>query len=111
MEASLAAFQNLCVLAGADGRVGQLERRVLQRYRRALHIRASAMRWVVEKDLVTHDSISDSPEECAHILKMMVRVAYADGDLREEEKELLTQLAKTLGIGTLQLADILVSAE
>lgn len=79
MNAALAAFHNLRRLASADGEVCHLEKKVLNRYRRALRIRSRDLRKVTGCGLITQESIVDTPRECAHALKMMARVAFADG--------------------------------
>ncbi len=114
MEAALAAYRKLCSLARADGDVCALEQRVLERYRRALGITKRKLRQPVDPDkrhLGAHGAILGSPQECAHAMRMMARVAWANGELGPREKKLLLQVAETLGIGALQFADILTAAE
>ncbi|MCA8955380.1 MAG: trypsin-like peptidase domain-containing protein [Planctomycetes bacterium] len=114
MDAALAAFHNLCALARVDGVVCANEARILAKYQRALGLRREDLRRELDAgslQLVAHDQITASEAECAHVLAMLVRVAWADGRLTDRERARIQRVAETLDIGPMQLGEILVRGE
>ena len=114
MDAARAAYWNLISLARTDGPINDSERYILDRYRSALGlfegdtlpIQAEALR---EKAGATR--VAGSPEERKHVLRMMARVAWADGALTPAERRRLERLAVALDIGPVEYADLLVTVQ
>jgi uncharacterized membrane protein YebE (DUF533 family) len=101
-----ASFVNLVALAKADGLVSQSERSLLDRYREALGVSEEFAESTLVKDkldAVGSKELKGKPGDRMHVLKMMIRVAYADGGISKQEKILINRVARSFGIGRLAM--------
>jgi S1-C subfamily serine protease len=107
MDLAETAFRRMWALAEADGEVTKDERKLLEQYRRALGLTKEGhpASWNRRSKRIP------TSDEAADILRMMARVAAADGHICEKEHVRLKDLADSLEIGQLEVADILVGAE
>jgi len=111
-------------VARADATISAEEQAILERYRRAFNLLArDALE--SEKEIIRSESAPAASDgssvadllkaiplaERAHVLRMMLRVAYADGGCSEIELALLTRLANMMGLSAVQFADIQISIE
>lgn len=86
------------------------EIRQLERYRRALGInKAELLRQTFTP--VTDRMIEGSPREREEALRAMARVALADGVLSPIEHERLTEIAARLGVGRIELGNLIHEVE
>ena len=105
-----AAYRLLVSMARADARVNSAERAILERYVSALGVRSDV-------DHATQGGpdgidLSAIPStERVHVLRMLFRVAFADGTCSEVEAALLERIANAMGLTRLQFADVQVSTE
>lgn len=102
MKPEEAAFINLVALARADGLVSPSEISLLEGYREALGVSVEFAEGVLKKEdlrALGSKEIKGKPSDRIQILKMMIRVAYADGLITSQEKKLLSRVAKSFGIG------------
>lgn len=106
-----AAFINLIRVAAADGEISASERRVLERYRRALRLPRSYLKKGRWRKVGCPSTFTESTPERIHVLRSMVRVAVADGVIDPHERKLLDEVAKALEIGPIEFADIVVEVE
>ena len=100
MKIEEAAFINLAALARADGLTSQSELDVLERHREALGLSREFADGILGKDglkALAAGEIKGKPGDRKHILKMMIRVACADGVLSSREKGLLRRVAQSFG--------------
>jgi len=112
MNAALVAYRTLVELARADGEVSDEERSLLERYRQALGLeKETADLTELEPTPGPTPSRSFSPEQSIHVLKMMIRVAHADGIFRDRERRRMEEVARRLGIGRVRYAEIVVGVE
>lgn len=113
MQPGLDAYWNLVALALADGEVSADERRLLERYREALDVSTNQAERI-ERELgskpPTFKIIGEAGER-AHVLKLMLRVALADGKLSSRERARLERVASAMRVGPAQFAELRVSAE
>jgi len=112
MQAALVAYRTLVDLARVDGRISEDERRLLDRYRVALGLEEQTARLAELEPGAEPPRAGDlSPAQSVHVLKMMIRVAHADGTISERERRRLEEVADRLGIGRVKYAGILVDIE
>ncbi|MAG58876.1 MAG: hypothetical protein CMJ83_21530 [Planctomycetes bacterium] len=107
MESRLAAYRILISLS-SDGGISEKEQAILERYRRALRLPATALQDVRRRpaDLETLPT-----GDRAHLLRMLARVAWVDGRFDPRERARLVDIAKKLEVGEIELAEIFVDAE
>ncbi|MBU0754042.1 MAG: TerB family tellurite resistance protein, partial [Planctomycetes bacterium] len=106
MKLEEAAFVNLVVLARADGLISSPENELLQKYREVLCISEKFARELsAKRDLkpIGTDEVKAKQTDRMQMLKMMIRVAYADGDLSQPEKRLIIRMALSFGVGRIAL--------
>lgn len=101
----------LAAVAESDARITAEERDILRRYRRALGVRAEARPEPPPAGRPALDLSDISMDERIHVLRMMFRVAFADGRCSELELLLLRRLAGMMGLSGVQFADVQVSVE
>lgn len=114
METHLGALTQLVAIARADGEITREESVLIDRYRRALGVSECALRMTLEQAELTplsSDEIQGSDPERVAAIKMMVRVAFADGVLCRRERLRLERVAVSLQVQPLQFADLLVAVE
>jgi S1-C subfamily serine protease/uncharacterized tellurite resistance protein B-like protein len=112
VKAALAAYRSLIELARVDGTISDGERSLLQRYRNALGLQRETAK-MIELEPGTRGSVTEqfSAEDGTNVLKMMIRVAYADGVLDALERERLQCVARKLGTTQVEFAELLVEFE
>jgi S1-C subfamily serine protease len=106
MKLEEASFVNLVALAKADGLVSQSELSLLERYREALGLSEEFAKSTLAKDrlnTIGAKELKGKPGDRLHVLKMMIRVAYADGGISKQEKVLINRVARSFGIGRLAM--------
>ncbi len=106
MKLEEASYVNLVAIAKADGILSQSELTLLDRYREALGVSEEFAKETLAKEkLITIGSkeLKGKPGDRMHILKMMIRVAYADGKISKREKVLLNRVARSFGTGRVAL--------
>jgi S1-C subfamily serine protease/uncharacterized tellurite resistance protein B-like protein len=101
----------LLEVARSDATITADERTILERYRRALGVRAEAEPISIETGLGELDLRAIGMSERVHVLRMMLRVAHADGKCSAAELALLRRLAGMMGLSPVQFADVHVSVE
>lgn len=113
MQSGLDAYWNLVAVALTDGVISADERRLLERYREALDVSTNQAERI-ERELVAKPAsfkIAGDAGERAHMLKLMLRVALADGVLSSRERSRLERVASAMRVGPAQFAELRVSAE
>ena len=111
MELAEAALSNLVHVARLDGRVCRDESDLIARYGAALDLSPGAigrLKRVRQPELVSPSELTGTRDERRHVLKMMVRVACADGRMTRPERRALRRVAKTLSIGRFEFADLAI---
>jgi S1-C subfamily serine protease len=106
MKLEEAAFVALVGFAREDGVITQSERSLLDRYRETLGVPEEFAEKVLQGEDVPAldpEKIKGLPSDRVHILKMMIRVACADGVISRGERRLLKRVARSMGIGGLAL--------
>jgi uncharacterized tellurite resistance protein B-like protein len=112
MQAALVAYRTLVDLARVDGRISEEERELLDRYRVALGLEEETARLAELEPAAEPPRTDDlTPAQSVHVLKMMIRVAHADGAITGRERSRLEEVADRLGIGRVKYAGILVDIE
>jgi len=112
MQAALVAYRTLVDLARVDGRISEDERQLLDRYRVALGLEEETARLAELEPAAEPPRADDlTPAQSVHVLKMMIRVAHADGAITGRERRRLEEVADRLGIGRVKYAGILVDIE
>ncbi len=113
MNGAEAVFTNLVCVARADRALGDDEARLLESYRRALGLRSGAARAILGRRMLEpihpEEARVFESESLAH-LRMLIRLASADGDVAHRERALIEKVARSLGIGPLHLADLEVES-
>lgn len=110
-ESSHFAFQELVLLARIDRRIGPEEQRTLDRFARHLGITSfKARRYLRVCRRRTLDFPAD-PARQLDLLRMLARIAYADGELQEQEQRFFDALASDFGVSRTRLARVLEEAE
>ena len=100
-------YRKLVSLAKADGQITEGERRLLKQYRQALGLPDA-----YEPNTAPGvQPVPHSEHESIHVLKMLARVAAADGRIRPREREWLEAIAGTLGVNRVHYAEIVVGVE
>jgi len=114
MKIEEAAFMNLVALARADGLTSQAELAAIERHREALGLSKEFADEILQKDkldALAAGEIKGKPGDRKQILKMMIRVAYADGGLSSREKRLLKRVALSFGLGRIELKGLFFEIE
>ena len=110
-RATRAVYQLLVSIARSDSTVTSAERAILDRYRSALEIQSEIVPFR-ETDAPPAIDLSVIPQaERVQVLRMMFRVAYADGSCNEMEMALLERIASAMGLSRVQFAGARVSIE
>jgi len=106
MKPEQAAYVNLVAIARADRRVSQDELSLLEEYREVLGISkgfAEEIEGTADLHVVIPRELNGRPADRLQIVKMMLRVGYADGEISIGEKRLLKKVARSLGVGPIAL--------
>jgi len=106
MKPEEAAYINLVTLARADRRPLREELSLIEEYRQVLGISKELAREIEQKkeiDLVLPRELKAKPADRLHVVKMMIRVGYADGAISISEKRVLKKVARSLGVGPIAL--------
>ncbi len=114
MDIHMVALANLVALAQVDGKVSVDEIALIERYRVALRLPENALDQVLDESLrapLSSTQIEGSREERLSVMKMMIRVAFADGSFCPRERRRLERVSISLGIEPLTYADLLVEVE
>lgn len=114
MKLEEAAYINLLILARADGTVTGTELAALERHRKALGLSeefAESLKEKTDLQILGSEEIKGKPSDRLQILKMMIRVAYADGKIADAERKLLKRVARSLGVGRLALRGLYLEIE
>ncbi|MFB1484176.1 DUF533 domain-containing protein [Corallococcus sp. RDP092CA] len=114
-EQLLAFIQAMANVAASDGRVTEDERQQLDDVVRGLGLspREERIATLIEKEFQKPGDLADivrkieNRELRASVLRMLVEVACADGEIATEERAAVKDAAKTFGIDT-SLADELI---
>ena len=106
-----AADRLLVSMARADARVNSAERAILERYVSALGVRSDVDHAMTQGGPDAIDLSAIPSTERVHVLRMLFRVAFADGTCSEVEAALLERIANAMGLTRLQFADVQVSIE
>ncbi|MFH1999496.1 MAG: trypsin-like peptidase domain-containing protein [Planctomycetota bacterium] len=109
MRLEEAAFVNLVALARVDGFLSPSELSMLDRHREALGLSAE-----FAKETLSHEELKPLPSgklqgtqgDRLQILKMLIRVAYADRRISKPEMRLLKRVARSFGTGRLALRSL-----
>ena len=110
-RATRAVYQLLVSIARSDSTITSAERAILDRYRSALEIQSEIVSFR-ETDAPPEIDLSVIPqEEGVQVLRMMFRVAYADGSCNQMEMALLERIASAMGLSRVQFAGVRVSIE
>ncbi|MEZ6197937.1 MAG: trypsin-like peptidase domain-containing protein [Planctomycetota bacterium] len=112
MDAKEVVFNNLVCVARADGETEGAELELIERYREALKLdgrRAKEILRSPESRLRWPEGEGTGGESLAH-LQMLVRVAAADGIVCGRERKLIERVAESLGVGELQIAEMIVAS-
>ena len=113
MNSAEIVFNNLICVARADGEVESVESELIERYREALGLDVSQARRIARTRrlrLIRPDDEQILESESLAHLRMLVRVASADGEFHPAERRLIEEVAGSLGVGPLQLADVMVTS-
>lgn len=114
MELEQAAFINLVALARADGTLSSPELAMIERHREALGVSEEFAKEVLDDASLSPRGSSDvqgTQGDRLQVLKMMIRVAYADNDFTRQEKRLIDRLARSFGIGRLAINGLCLEIE
>ena len=118
MEMALAAYRLLVSIAKSDGGIGPDEEQLLARYHRALGL-PDHPTTPPEEDpepdcpLLEETNLwsQATPQQRAHLMKMLARAAWADGEIHRRERRRLQRVADALGVSRMEFASILVAVE
>jgi|GEM_PF-2241051 len=109
MKPEEAAYVNLIVLARADRLVTDSEQSLLERCQEVLGVSeefAEETKAKTDLECVGPNIIKGRPSDRLQILKMMIRVAYADGTIDPKERKLLNRCARSFGIGRIAVTGL-----
>ncbi len=109
MKPEQAAYVNLVALARADRRMTDDEMALLEEYRKVLGIskaEAEEIEQIADLQVVPPREMNARPADRLQIVKMMIRVGYADGAVTPGEKRLLRKVARSFGIGRIALSGL-----
>ena len=112
MSAARAAFCNLVYIAKVDRHISDAEVSLLRRYGAALDLPEVEVEELLEArriQLPDPAEFTETPQERQHLLRMLMRVALADGKLTGREKQRLKAVAQALQIRRLAFAEQLVA--
>jgi len=101
----------LTAVAESDSRITAEEQAILRRYRTALGVTAEARPQPPSPGRPFPDLGDISIDERIHLLRMMFRVAFADGRCSDLELRLLRRVAGMMGLSGVQFADVQVAVE
>ena len=114
MKLEEAAFVNLVALARADGLLSPSERSLLERYQEALGISKEFAEGVLEKETIRAlgaKEIKGKPDDRRRVLKMMIRVAYAEDGISGKERLMINRVARSFGMGRIALKGLFLEIE
>lgn len=109
MKPEQAAYVNLVALARADQHLSQDELSLLEEYREVLGVSkefAEEIEQTANLHVVFPKELNGRPADRLQIVKMMIRVSYADGTVDVSEKRLLKKVARSLGVGPIALSGL-----
>ena len=106
---SLELFENMLIMAAADGSFTQGEVELLSARCGDWGISADEFKQVVERAFSDGATLRVPPkhEDRIHLLQELLRVMGADGDLAEKEKQLFAAAAATMEISNKELNKII----
>jgi S1-C subfamily serine protease/tellurite resistance protein len=112
MKSAEVVFNNLICVARADGKTEEVEKRLIEEYRHALGLGLREARAIGRRKnlrlIGPKEGEVSTGESVAH-LRMLIRVASADGEMERGERRLIEKVAESLGVGPLELADLMVA--
>lgn len=114
MRVAKAALLNLVHLARSDGEMTADEIETIRGYGQALGLRPREIARILalrRTGVVCPSQFTQSHYERIHVIRMLARVAHADGVLSCAERGILQRVAESLEIGPLEFADILVTLD
>lgn len=110
MRVAIAAYRLLIEVATAHGGVSPAEAKVIERFRRGIGV--SKRDALAEPETpITEVAIEGTEREREEIVLAMARIAYADRRLAAAEREHIAEVAARLGLGRVQVANILGAVE
>ncbi len=94
-------FLNLLIMAAADGRIAESELRLLAHRAAEWGITDEQFEDAIEKAASGRAELTvpNDPEDRTLLLKELVRMMAADGQLSDSEKELFAVFSSAIGIG------------
>ncbi len=110
-DSSRFAYHELVQLARADGRIHETERRVLDRFAQHLGIsvrKAKRYRRICRRCVA---EFPEDPQRQLTLLKMLARIAFADGTLQDSERRFFERLVDDFSVSRTCLAQVLEEAE
>lgn len=110
MKVAIAAYRLLQEVANAHGGVSRVEAEVIEAFRRGIGVSREDARAHPETP-VAELAIEGSEREREEIVLAMARIAYADERLARAEREHIAEVAALLGLGRVQVANILGTVE
>lgn len=118
VEMSLAAYRLLVAIAKSDGEIGEDEEVLLARYHRVLGLPDEVEDPDAEDPDASDPLLEEtrvwsaaSSQERVHLVRMLTRVACADGEIDRRERRMLERVSDALGLSRMEFAGILVAAE
>ncbi|RMG65094.1 MAG: hypothetical protein D6722_16255 [Bacteroidetes bacterium] len=106
-ERNLITFRNLCVIAHADGALGEAEIRFLEESAEAMGLNWEEVQTLVQQGPDLDFSIPSTEADCYLELRMVVLMMLADGDLAPQEYARCRQLAERMGIDETYLKEVI----
>lgn len=102
---ALDSFRNLLIVAMADGKMSEAELRLLSHRAAEWGVTDDQFEDVLEEALQGRANLSlpEDPEQRIEMLKEMIRMMAADGQLSETEKQLFAVVSVVLNIDAMQL--------
>ena len=106
-ERNLVTFRNLCIIAYADGVLGEEEVRFLEETAEAMGLPQEATQLCIREGAHLDFAIPDTEADCYLELRMVVLMMLADGEMGAREYERCRQLAERMGIDEVYLQEII----
>jgi len=107
----LAIFQNLYLIAAADGIIGPAEQELLLEVARNLGLGQPDLELVLDSDTPLDFIIPEDEEERYFSLKNLVYMMVVDGEIDENEYQLCVSFAKRIGLGQEAVEKIIAEYE
>ena len=104
-------FQNLYLIACADGRIDESEENLLLEVAYNLGLSQEEVESIIESNEELEFIIPEDPEEAYYSLKNLVYMMIVDGEVDENEYALCMQFAQQIGLGQHEIEEILKEYE